>query len=122
MALIDLFAEWAGADRDGLRQNRWVFAPCVQGGEIAGVGALRGYEIHFAVAPAWRKRLISRRTLREYLGPLFRQRGFLTTRACRASHEQIAFIQRLGFVETARDFHVPVNHYMLSAVPFSREN
>jgi GNAT superfamily N-acetyltransferase len=115
-----LFAEWTDVPRAALAAGAWVFEPCIQGGEIAGVGALRGFEIHFAAAPAWRGRLISRRTLREFLGPLFNRLGFLTTRVLRGDEGRGRFIERLGFQLTRSD--ETTHYYMLSAVPFSREN
>lgn len=119
MNLLDLFALWAVVDAEALALGGWAFHPLYVELDLAAIGAMRGTEIHFASAPAWRNRLVTRRRTREFLGPLFEERGFLTTRAEAHAHREIKFIERLGFVRTSEG--PAINHYMLSALPFSKQ-
>lgn len=98
----------------------WEFVEYEQGHGPAAIAALHGTEIHFAIAPAYRHRLMFRERIREFLSPLFEARGFLTTRVHRASatQETYAFITRLGFELTDAD--EATDYFMLSTLPYER--
>lgn len=119
MELLQLFATWAVLDAEALALGGWAFHQLCVDNEVAAVAAMRGTEIHFACNPTWRRRLITRRRTREFLGPLFDEFGFLTTRAQSHAAREIKFITRLGFVRTYEG--LTINHYMLSELPFSKQ-
>lgn len=119
--LREAFARWTGLDAEALAHGGWEFVPLHVGPELAAAAALRGTEIHFASAPEWRARLITRRRTRDFLAPLFERYGFLTTRCQALDFAQIAFITRLGFELTFEDPLSGIHHYMLSALPFGKE-
>lgn len=88
--------------------------------ERAAAALCRGTEIHFVVAPEWRRRLIRRDNARVFLARLFAQAsGMLTTRVLHGSAGAIDFIERIGFEQTWSDgtFH----YYALCKPPFTRD-
>lgn len=112
------FGQWSGLG-DWVPVDGWTFVPLVEGGALLLVAAVMGTEIHVAVAPEHRCRVITRRRCREFLGPLMERRGYLTTRAvCGTGKER--FLHRLGFKLT----HTTggIDHYMLTALPFAKEH
>jgi hypothetical protein len=117
--MLALFESWAGLPDGSLANTGWVAHGVYRDGELAGIGALQGTEIHFATNPAWRGRLMSRRAVRRFLAPLLEQHSYLTTRVPHGDSVAPRFIERLGFAQTWRDSgHT---YYMLTAVPFSKE-
>lgn len=96
----------------------WHFYPHKVAGEVRAVAAVQGTEIHFAVAPGWRRRLMLRQAARSFLAPLIAYRGYLTTRAMAGEHAD--FLTRLGFTLTRTDG--AVDYYMLAALPFGKEH
>lgn len=96
----------------------WEFTPCMVGDEVAGIAMLKGTEVHFAVAPAWRGRLMTRQRIRDFLQPLMTLHGFLTTRSFTEDGDTAVFLTRLGFVKTWTERHI--DHWMLTALPYSR--
>lgn len=93
----------------------WEFHAYERGGEVQAIAALDGTEIHFAIAPDWRHKVIARRRTQEFLAPLMERRGFLTTRAepIETNHR---FLSRLGFEKTWNDGQF--DHYILIELPF----
>ena len=118
MTLHDAFAQWTGLPPEGTPSGR--FVSYERQGRLAAVAHLRGSEIHFAVAPEFRRRIISRRSIREFLQPLLAERTYLTTRAAPGS--DTTFIDRLGFVQTCRGAIDEIRHYMLTHVPYRKEH
>jgi len=117
----DRFKAWVGwpsGAADMLRN--WAMHPLVIAGQVAGVAAMSGAEIHFALAPEWRCRAITRRTTRAFLAPLLAIRGYLTTRAFNPSAAQRRFLYRLGFATTW--IGGMVEHFMLCKIPFEKRN
>ena len=112
------FGQWSGLG-DCFELGDWTFVPLVENGAVLLLAAMRGTEIHVAVAPEFRGRVITRRRCREFLGPLLERRGYLTTRAVEGT-DRIHFLQRLGFRLTGAAGGI--NHYMLTAVPFQKEH
>ena len=120
--MIEKFIEWSGLEPTpevigGLARD-WTMHPHIVGGEVRAIAAVSGSEIHFAISPAWRHRVIARHRAREFLAPLFNKYGFLTTRA-EPSDNHIAFLSRLGFQRTY--FDGKVDHFMLCALPFEKQ-
>ena len=120
--MLEQFAEWAGIDPTpevtASLRDAWTLHPYAVDGEIRAIAAMSGSEIHFAVAPEWRRRLILRGRTREFLAPLMERHGFLTTRAEPAQRK---FLERIGFSFTWNDGRW--DHYMLCELPFSgKEN
>lgn len=114
----DLFISWAGLppDAPGIEAlDAWEFHAYERGGETQAVAAVQGTEIHFAIAPHWRRRLICRQRTREFLAPLFERFGYLTTRSI-PSQENNVFLSRLGFIETWNDGKY--SHWMMCELPF----
>lgn len=91
----------------------WVEVP-MEGGGLTGL--LRGYELHVTLH---RQGVITRRTLREYLGPLLEKLGLLTTRVPVDDFTSRRFVERLGFEFTGEQDGM--RHYLLHKVPFQRE-
>jgi ribosomal protein S18 acetylase RimI-like enzyme len=115
-----LFVAWSSLPADAPLAD-WDFVPYERNGRIDALAATKGTEIHFAVAPEQRGRLIQRARTREFLRPLFERRGYLTTRSLTSDQRSAAFLTRLGFMRTA-EIH-GVDHWMLTALPFTtKEN
>lgn len=114
------FAAWAGLARASARAlEAWEAVPLQVHGKLAGLGAVDGTEIHFALSPAHRESgVITRKRCRDWLAPLFERRGFLTTRAFKPTTEQLSFLGRLGFEWTRADGDT--HFYMLCELPFER--
>ena len=119
--MVEDFATWAGiepapAALESLRAD-WTLHPYTVDGEVRAIAAMSGSEIHFAIAPRWRHRVIARQRTRCFLDPLLAVHGFLTTRSERGSrHHQ--FLSRIGFELTW--FDGKLHHYMMTALPFGR--
>ena len=111
--MIDKYVEWSGSTA-GL--SGWTAVPHYERGELAAVAVMRGTEIHFAVNPAWRRRLFPRSLARKFLAPLIDERGFLTTRSVDPSFTR--FLARIGFVPTWTEGII--QHYMLTGIPFAQ--
>lgn len=110
--MTEQFAEWSGVPAASLAD--WEMIPLTVGDDVRAIAAMQGSEIHFAVAPQWRGRTITRRRTREFLSPLFGIHGFLTTRSIDGRHH--AFLTRLGFERTWSDG--TVDYYMMAELPF----
>ena len=95
--------------------DSWEFHSYEQDGEVQAIAAIQGTEIHFAIAPNWRHRVIARRRTRSFLAPLFERLGFLTTRS-EPSAQHHEFLSRIGFNKTWHDGRF--DHYMLTELPF----
>lgn len=96
----------------------WSFATWVEADAVAGIAMLKGSEIHFAAAPTWRGRLISRRRTRKFLSPLMQRFEFLTTRSLVDDRKNAAFLCRIGFVRTWSEGQI--QHWMMTALPFEK--
>lgn len=115
------FAFWSGDLPSSVMQEKgWTFVEYADEGYVAAVAALRGTEIHFAINPAYRGRLMFRNRIREFLRPLFEDKGFLTTRIQKNDDllKNARFVARLGFKHTQDDANVA--HFMLSELPYER--
>lgn len=112
-----MFTAWSGIP--GADMSAWEFKPYVQGGQVRAIAALSGFEIHFAIAPEFRHRVIARHRTREFLAPLLEDKGFLTTRT-EPDEGRHKFLTRLGFERTWNDG--ALDHYMLTAAPFGKEH
>jgi len=98
-------------------QEDWTIVEHRHADRLVALAAMRGTEIHYAMAPTEQGRgFISRARAAEFLGPLLERRGYLTTRVWDGRCTK--FIERLGFRHTWK--HGSVNHYMLMALPFAR--
>ena len=120
--MIEKFAAWAGIAPEDVqtRLYDWTPHPGRIDGELVCIAIMSGAEIHFAVAPEWRRRLILRGRTREFLAPLMERHGYLTTRADPKDGHR-AFLERLGFSFTWNDGRL--DHYFLHELPFSgKEN
>ena len=109
-----LFEQWTGMPAASL--DGWTLHPHQIDGAIRAIAAMQGTEIHFAVAPYWRRRLIQRKNTRDFLAPMMAHRGYLTTRAEAGQHRE--FLTRLGFTMTRTDG--AVDYYMMTELPFSK--
>lgn len=77
------------------------FIPYVENGEHMATLLKKNAEVHFAGFKQYRgKGYITRRRLREFLEPILKREGFLTTKL--ADGEPDVFIKKLGFVEMGR--------------------
>lgn len=120
---VETFAQWAEIDAspavlESLRDG-WTIHPLTINGIEVAAACVSGSEIHFAVSPEWRGRLITRQRTREFLAPLFEAHGFLTTRSVSGSGQR-RFLERLGFALTWND---GINdHYMMTELPFGERD
>lgn len=113
------FLDWARLKLDPSEVNGWEVFTHHVAGELAAVAILKGTEIHFALAPQWRKRLIHRGRVRSFLAPMFERYGFLTTKSDLRNAASERFLTRMGFEETW--FDGQYQNWMLSALPFGKE-
>jgi GNAT superfamily N-acetyltransferase len=113
----DLFENWA-AMPPGSMQG-WRLVPYEKDGAVRAIAALQGYEIHFAIAPEWRHKVIARHRARAFIGALLDELGFLTTRAA-PDEKADRFLTRLGFVKTMST--PETNYYFLCAAPWGMEH
>jgi hypothetical protein len=116
-ATTQQFEAWAGMPPGSL--DGWEAHGHYRGDELAAIAVVQGVEIHFAIAPEHRHRVIARHRTREFLAPLLDRRGYLTTRTVRESPSH-PFLLRLGFAWTWRCENF--DHYMLGALPFGKEH
>lgn len=96
----------------------WDLVPGYIDGQHAATAMLRGPEIHFGVAPSFRRRAVLRQRTREFLAPLLARHGYLTTRVLVTSRDKQAFVQRVGFKPTWSDG--TFQYYLLGQLPFER--
>lgn len=114
LVLQALFERWSGVPTGTV--DGWEFVPFVVKDKPVAIAAIGGVEIHFAVDPEWRRRLINRSRTRSFLAPLLSRRGYLTTRV--AGDDD--FVRRIGFVPTWDDG--TIRHYILFKTPFERQS
>lgn len=96
----------------------WDVIPGVIDGEHVATAIIKGTEIHFAIVPSWRRRVITRRRAKDFLNPLLERRGYLTTRVLLSSEEKKRFVERIGFTPTWSDQYF--QYYLLGHSPFAR--
>jgi hypothetical protein len=87
------------------------------GDELVAMAVMQGTEIHFAISPAFRHCVFAKHRTRFFLGPLLAKTGYLTTRT---EHDKPGIVERIGFIKTWRSRHF--DHYMLTNLPFGKEN
>ena len=110
------FEQWASLEHGEIDGSEWEPVGHREAGELVAVAMLKGTEIHFAVKPSWRRRLIQRDRTRAFLAPLMERAGFLSTRSVDETARD--FLNRLGFVPTWREGRI--QHYMLCGLPFGQ--
>lgn len=116
---VETFARWAEIDAsqevlESLREC-WAIHPLKINGIEVAAACMSGSEIHFAIAPEWRHRVISRLRTRQFLEPLFDVHGFLTTRNV-PNKPHHRFLERMGFMRTWNDG--VYDHYFMTELPF----
>lgn len=115
------FVAWMGWPAEWATMiEQWEMVPLEIGGTTAGLAALDGTEIHFALDPEWRGVAITRKRAREFIAPLISKRGYLTTRAQKPDRKQRSFLLRFGFRKTWAD--ADIEHFMLTCLPFDKRN
>lgn len=114
-----LASAYPEADGDMLVQilGQWEVLPYEQDGELAGAAMMNGSEFHCITLPTFRLR---RRPMRQFLEPLFKRCGMLTTRV---HHNDVAnqrFNAAFGFAKTWSDdkFH----YYVMTELPFGERS
>lgn len=100
--------------------HNWDVTPGYVNGELVASIIHMGTEVHFAIAKSARRRTITRQRTREFLRPLFEQKGFLTTRLLRRHKGPRRFIERIGFKNTWSDDEY--DYFMLTDLPFERNH
>lgn len=78
--------------------------------------AVAGTEVHVEFGGGL---VLNRRTVREFLRPLFDRMGMLTTRTPVGDEASSRFVSRLGFRKTWGDD--AFDYYSMTALPFSKE-
>lgn len=78
---------------------------------------VKGTEVHVCAKPQGRGRVVTRRKIREVLGPVLARFGMLTTRA--KKDDPATFVRRMGFKKSWSDG--VFDYYVLTALPFSKE-
>lgn len=121
--IMQALERYALGSRELLEQllGDWSVVPYELDGVVAACAVMKGPEIHFAVSPTFRFRLLTRDRIRTFLAPLLAKHGYLTTRMLRSHGDaggEITFVRRLGFrpTWTADD----TTFYMLTKLPFER--
>ena len=97
----------------------WEIVYLLEGNQRTGAALLNGTEIHFIVAPDWRRRAIRRDNAKAFLAPLMARHGYLTTRVLHSARDSLRFVRRMGFEQTWSDasFH----YFALCKLPFTRD-
>lgn len=91
----------------------WVITRVLVDGEHRGTLARLGNEVHFEVL---KSPCITRRTVKETLGPLLQEHDFLTTKTLIIDTVSQRFVERLGFkIQWSDDRY---RYYMLTELPF----
>jgi hypothetical protein len=79
---------------------------------------IKGTEVHVCAKSGCEGRVVTRRKIREVLGPVFKRFGMLTTRTMK--DDPATFVRRMGFKKSWSDG--VFDYYVLTALPFSKEN
>jgi len=119
--IFDWLAADTGLSIGDLRSkfDDWEVHYHLENGQRAAAALLKGTEVHFVVAPEWRRKLIRRDNTKAFLGALLNKNGgWLTTRLLIDSAGPASFIQRIGFQKTWTDG--VFNYYALCRLPFER--
>lgn len=105
-----------GADASAF--DGWTVVPGFIDGQHAATAVVNGTEIHFALVPEFRHKAVLRQRTQEFIRPLLKQWGFLTTRVPLASRAKQRFVERVGFKQTWAD--EKFQYYLLGELPFAR--
>lgn len=81
----------------------WDVKAFCEGQDVVGMLMLKDGELHVAVLPEIRGRWLSRRLIREVLGPLVQQYGEAKTKVAADNETGKDFIRRIGFASTDKD-------------------
>jgi hypothetical protein len=100
-----------------IRANGWELRETHVEGEHRGTLAVAGNEIHFVQHKAL---ALTRKSVRETLGPLLNEREFLTTRVLRTDTISRRFVERLNFKLQWSDDRY--DYFMLTDLPFDKGN
>lgn len=119
--MIEAIIEELGITRYEVLQmlHDWDVTPGYVDGQLVAAIIHAGSEVHFAISKAHRGKVVSRRRTRDFLKPLFDEKGFLTTRLLHDRKGQQRFIERIGFKKTWSD--EKYNYFMLTELPFERK-
>lgn len=98
----------------------WDVTPGYIDGVLVAAIINAGTEVHFAISKSYRKKTISRGRMREFLRPLFEDKGFLTTRLKLGDAGPRRFIERIGFTKTWSDDKY--DYFILAELPFERKH
>lgn len=118
--LIDAIVATGRLDREQALEQlaSWEIIEGREHDQHVATAIMKGTEIHFAVQPENRRRLIRRKNTQEFLAPLLARHGFLTTRVLVRQEAEKRFVERIGFVPTWSDGLF--QFYMLTRLPFER--
>jgi hypothetical protein len=93
----------------------WTAIPVMVQGERRGRLAVKGTECHLEIE---KHPCITRATVREVLGPLLEQHGYLTTRARKSDTQTALFLGRMNFKPTWSDDSF--DYFMCETLPFQK--
>lgn len=118
--VIQSLAESLGVDQARLQESLsgWEAHDYLVNNEVVGTAMTKGTEIHFAINPAKRRKVMRRGNMREAIRPLFEELGFLTTRILIGHTNEARFVERVGFEKTTSDGKF--DYYLLANLPFER--
>ena len=121
MPIVDAIRQETGLSKYRILRELepWEAVEHLVDGQLAASAIVKGTEIHFAIAPAYRRRLIRKENTRAFLAPLMELRGFLTTRLKLEHAAERRFVERIGFVPTWSDGQF--QYYLLDRLPFERK-
>ena len=121
-AILEDLMEDLNCDRYTALQilHDWDVLPGYIDGQLVASMIHSGTEVHFAIAKEARGKVINRTRMREFLRPLFEEKGFLTTRLLHRHKGPQRFIERIGFKKTWSDENF--NYFMLTELPFERKH
>ena len=105
-----------GADASAF--DGWTVIPGFVDGQHVATAIVNGTEIHFALVPEFRHTAMLRQRAQEFIAPLLKQWGFLTTRVPLAERGKQRFVERVGFRQTWADEQF--QYYLLGQLPFAR--
>jgi hypothetical protein len=117
--LAALYHQWSGMPPSAELQPGWELHAFALDGEPVAIAATSGHEIHFASDPRVKGRLVTRKRVKEFLGPLFEDKAFLITRVPVGLARENRFVKLMGFDRLGDDG--ASHNYMLSEMPFSKK-
>lgn len=94
----------------------WHIKPVIKNGNVVGIFFHKNSEIHFSILPEYRGKWFSKKIVKEFLLPIFKQYGYLTTKVSETKSFGHKVVKKFGFEFVSKDGFVTT--YKLSSLRF----